>query len=108
MLSPSTHLVITFLSHLYFPTLGDSRQGYCIIGHRQVAKGVSTQMQDKPFGEEFNEILYKFLLRPESPPSDTLRVASLYAGGRISSVVEELDLDVVWEHQPTDTASSRL
>ena len=61
-------------------------------------------MQDKPFGEEFNEILYKFLLRPESPPSDTLRVASLYAGGRISSVVEELDLDVVWEHQPTDTA----
>ena len=60
-------------------------------------------MQDKPFGEEFNEILYKFLLRPESPPSDTLRVASLYSGGRIHAAVKGLGLDVVWEHQPTDT-----
>ena len=59
-------------------------------------------MQDKPFGEEFNEILYKFLLRPKSPPSATLRVASLYSGGRIHAAVQELGLDVVWEHHPTD------
>ena len=59
-------------------------------------------MQEHPLGEEFNEILYKFLLRPESPPSGTLRVASLYHGGRVSSAVKSLGLDFVWKHQPSD------
>ena len=60
-------------------------------------------MQDNPMHGRFDKMLYQFLLRPESPPSDTLRVASLYAGGRIHSAVKEFGLDVVWEHQPTDT-----
>ena len=60
-------------------------------------------MKDSPFGQDFNKNFYQFLMGPESPPADILRVASLYHGGRVSAVVEDLGLNLVWKHLPSDT-----
>lgn len=60
-------------------------------------------MQENPPPDSFDRTLYQFLLRPASPPSDTLRVASLHHGGKVSKAVEGLGFDFVWEHYPSDT-----
>jgi hypothetical protein len=60
-------------------------------------------MTDNPLHGRFDEMLDTFLLKPESTPSATYRVADLYSGtGEISEAVREVGLDVVWRHQPDD------
>lgn len=63
----------------------------------------ATEMQENQPPDNFDKTLYQFLLRPSSPPSDILRVASLYHGGAVSAAVEELGFEFVWEHYPSDT-----
>lgn len=53
----------------------------------------------RKFGHAFHQVL----IRPPSPPSDTIRVATLYSGGRVSAAVEALGLDVVLRHKATDS-----
>lgn len=61
-----------------------------------------TQDNDKFIQEHFGGLYHQVFMRPPSPPSDTIRVATLYSGGRVSAVIEALDLDVVWKHKATD------
>ena len=60
------------------------------------------QDNDEFIQEHFGSLFHQVFMRPPSPPSDTIRVATLCSGGRVSAVVEELDLDVVWRHKATD------
>lgn len=60
-------------------------------------------MPEHPFGPDFDKVFHQFLARPESPPSEALRIASLYHGGRVSEAVEELGFSFVWKHSPRNT-----
>ena len=64
-------------------------------------------MEENELHGKFNEMLYGFLLRPESqtPAPATPRVADLYSGtGEISRAIRDrVGLDVVYAHDPDDT-----